>query len=382
MSNLFLPPFPEEGLTQDYIDSINNIFAVFAGHNHTTSGNRIQSDAINWDTSVNASDVQDTYAVSFVTSASSGSDSSLYSYNQYSDLYFKKAGVATPIQLTNKLFVNYTSVAVGITGPTSPYSVELAYSSVSNSYTFSYINGLLNIFAFTLSAGEISTPFITANSLSLVSAPNIAPLNGYLYYNEDGALIYSANPIRTNGSTVANAYIFDNLTTYYTPPEGFGATYTNPSTNFITLLRYLNISGGTISKNYFVNDVSWFPIVANDELVSGNVKQAFYCEPFTTSPNAFNAQEIYHLSDTSERWVWSLTNQQSYSLSTRIMHYTFALNSGSTVLTYWNDCLLENTTQSGTIEKFILMDLQGTPSAIFGFGMKFNFIYDTGVIPV
>lgn len=408
MTNLFLPPFPQTGLTTEYIDLINSIFATIASHTHKPeldtdgnivypSGNVIESDSVDWNSDLNLDSVQAMKSISFSNAGSiTPQDNTLFVMDEFSNLYFKKVGVA-PIQITNRSFVNFSSTIAGIGGGNfAAYGVELIFDSPTNTYNFLYSNGLLNIFVRNLNVNTLQTSALSITNFTLTNAPNRTRMTGVLYYNDDNELIYSQKFISLDKTVLADTLIFDNALECGFPPIGFGTNYNGIASfgNQISIIQYQNNSI-IRTKLLHTMDAVWCPIVTNDEKIAGNVKALFYSEPASSIFNYANWQklEVYGLITATERWVINLspspTTPNNFMSHTRIAHYTFTLMSDSQFppsdittlkLTGWNDCLIENTVTGGLVEKYILIDLVGTP--VRQFSMKFHYLYDMGDIAV
>jgi len=399
MSNLFLPPFPEEGLTTDYISSINNIFTVISSHTHVPiivpqqypqypSGNQIESDSVSWADTLSVISIQDCNSLSMIKYDSTPQDNTLFVQDIYSNLYFKKTGFAA-IKITNNLFVNFSTTIAGIQGPINFYKANINFDTGTNTYNFIYNAGLLSIYSFNINISSLnSTGSIGTFKLSLSDAPHITNSNGYAFIDHNNKFVYSPHPIRLDRTTQAIGYVFNNQCDFLIPPLGFGSVYPTPasSTTFITLTIFTNTGSSSINNLFTIDSPIWFPVITNDETFGGNIKSCFYSEPFSSLSSPGGTQ-ILSLSTNTERFVWNLTTSSNYTKFTRIIHYNFnlfesigATNETKLPITGWNDCLIENTTDAGVIEKYILCDVRGSTGINFGY--KFHYLYDMGATAV
>lgn len=397
MTNLFLPPFPQVGYTQDYVDAINNIFTTFATHTHVPivvngnptypAGNQLENDSVNWTESLSVSSIINAFSISFtnpflVNPSAVIPDNSLFIQLPYNDLYFKKVGVVSPIQITNRNFVDASVLINGVRGSFQPYSVSLYFSNETNDYTFTWVQfsvkKLLDIYSLNLTLNTLICQQSYTTNLTVPNAPNLTPLSGYAFLTNSGKLTYSQVPIYPN--IIATSLLFDNLVTYYQPPVL--ETYPNiPSVITATnLVRYPNGENGNVNPiitPYYYQPYVWAPIYANDEKVAGFIKATFYVEPFSqkTVP-AWQNTESMTLATSTERWVWTLVPE------TLVSHYTFNLYQGNAnsfpplPVTNWNDCLWQNEAfnESQGGETFLLVDIGGAAAIPFGF--KFHYFYN------
>lgn len=402
--NLFLPPFPEPGLTQDYVDAVNAIFTTIANHTHEfPDGNRIESDSINWTTLNLEGNILNLGNVSFYDSNISLPNNDAI-FVLKGDLYFNKSGVGQ-IQITKGPYVNATVIISGFSGNFQDYGVSLFFDSVINDYTFTSNLGSVGIRVNTMNASNIITSVLNITTFSITNAPNLPNNSGYAYFNSDGIFEYSdLTAIKLDHTTLANTLIFDNKVTNSQPPIGlpayppfFNLAGLGNGSQFIIYTSQPGVAPDIITK-YSYSDI-WFPLATPDN------KQMFFGQFFQSgglTPDPLITESVRVMTSTGNpiftnvnlRFVYSLNrNTDTLWDTTRINHYQFhVLQTGITQLTIldgfdylqgWNDFLIENslTDGSGKIEKIVVASasfLDVPQNQFVDLYYFFNFLFDFG----
>ncbi len=363
MSNLFLPPFPEVGLSLDYVETINAIFTAIANHTHVENfGNTIESDSITWDQFSLFGELNDCKSIVF-NNTSTTVVNSLYAFQ--GDLYFYKTG-GIAIKITNRPFVNAGTILNGISGDFQEFGINLFYSDPPKSFTFSSDQGLLNLLVFDCDVTQLITTSVNTNTFECLKAPNVPPDNGYAYFNANGTFLYSPlSVIKLDNTTVSPFLIYDNLVTFDFQPFPRAQVYPSIPNGLFSSNRvdYFNGGNGVFSSPTYY-DLVWFPIVSNGNsqmffgqylkltLPTDGPDQAF-AKPASGNavPAAWSQRTIFN--------VGAPYTLNHYQIDVSQISYSYGGNM-TQYLRRWNDCAISNTYtipgQGPGRENFVIFD--------------------------
>lgn len=191
------------GVSENYVDNINDNLEKIDSHNHSDSGNILTQESINWDEiDFDGTYIENSSLFSFFNlDDSTNIENSLYL--KYGNFYFFDNN-SNEVQLTSNGALNFLATFNGFFGDMISYDASCVYDSAENSYTFQSFSSrdtssallyFKDLECENISASEsiITTSFTNDTQVQMVTSGNFpgdigTDYESTFYINNDGIL--------------------------------------------------------------------------------------------------------------------------------------------------------------------------------------------------